>query len=730
MGRHLLLKVRFHGDGQGTGRFHGMGQGGQEWPPAPARLFQALVAGVARGGMLSEALLPALRWLEALKAPIIAAPSRRSGQSVSLFVPNNDADSLTDPRDISSIRTKKIVHPSLFEAEAEFWYVWSFHDGETYADLILAAARELYQLGRGVDPAWAAAEVLESETLEERLSRYQGVVLHPDAEGADQRLSCPVPGSLTSLIRRHVAIRLRTEGEGRRARTLFTNAPKPVFHTVSYGTVSKRILFEIRDRVEDKPWPWAQDRVVSCVETLRDAAVKRLKGALPSEYGDRIEAVLVGRKDSPAPATLRARMIPLPSIGSIHVDRGIRRFLLEIPSGTSIPAEDLEWAFSGLERDEASNGKPSPFVVVRSDDWNMFQRHYQGPGLRWRSVTPVALPEVAARRRIEPSRRLNEAKGAPERLLEESRAVAAVHQALRHAGIHGVAIDVRVQREPFEAKGRRAESFAEGTRFAKERLWHVEITFDRPVSGPLVIGDGRFLGLGLMAPVNSVPEWHVFTIEGGLEKGASPWQVTQALRRAVMARVQIVIGERKELPAFFSGHERDGAPLRRETKRHLAFASDFSRGHIWVIAPHLLEGRQPTKKERENLKILDSAVSGLQDLRAGASGRLRLSHHMVSPDADPLLKPSRIWESVTDYEPTRHGKRVAPEEVISQDIRTEILRRKMTLPEEIEVLSVQEGPKGGLRAKVRLKFTTAVCGPMLLGRSCHLGGGLFTAIDR
>ncbi len=59
---------------------------------------------------------------------------------------------------------------------------------------------------------------------------------------------------------------------------------------------------------------------------------------------------------------------------------------------------------------------------------------------------------------------------------------------------------IRVQREPFEANGRRVEDFAEGTRFAKHRMWHVEIEFSAQVRGPLVIGDGRFLGLGIMAP--------------------------------------------------------------------------------------------------------------------------------------------------------------------------------------------------------------------------------------
>lgn len=724
MGRHLLLIVRFHGDGQGTARFHGMGQGGQEWPPAPARLFQALVAGIARGGKLLEELMPALRWLESLDAPVIAAPLRKSGQSVSLFVPNNDADTLNDPRDVSSIRTKKLVHPRLFPAEAEFLYAWPLGGSETHAESILSAARELYQLGRSVDPAWAIGEVIDSETLGARLEGYPGVIFYPGSDAAGNRLPCPTPGSLTSLVQRHAAIRLRSEGEGRKARILFANAPKPVFQTVSYGPVLRRVLFELRDRLEDKPWPWLQDKVVSLVENLRDAAVSRLKNALP-EHQDRIEAVLGGRKESLNPTSERVRILPLPSIGSQYADRGIRRFLLEIPSGTAIPAEDLVWAFSGLERAGVTEVNPSPFVTVRSEDWGMFLRHYQGSRIRWRSITPVALPESAKRRRIEPLRRREEAKGAPERILEEQHAVSALHQALRHAGVHGIAVDVRVQREPFEAKGLRAERFAEGTRFTKERLWHFEITFDRPVSGPLVIGDGRFLGLGLMAPVNIVPDLQVFAIKSGLEDGANPRHLAQALRRAVIARVQDELGDRKELPAFFTGHERNGDPLRRGAKGHLAFAADLRQGCLWIIPPHLLEARMPTPDERRNLKTLDAAVSELADLRAGVSGRLQLIRRNSSADADPLLAPSQTWVSVNDYEPTRFAKNLPPEEVIAQDIRMEFLRRKMATPQDIEVLKIHQGPNGGLRAKVRLRFMTAVRGPILLGKTCHSGGGLF-----
>lgn len=86
MARHLLLAVHLHADGMGTARYHGMYQGAPEWPPAPARLFQALVAGAALGRRLPEELASALQWLEGLPPPLIAAPLRRLGQAVASYV--------------------------------------------------------------------------------------------------------------------------------------------------------------------------------------------------------------------------------------------------------------------------------------------------------------------------------------------------------------------------------------------------------------------------------------------------------------------------------------------------------------------------------------------------------------------------------------------------------------------------------------------------------------------
>src|SRR5690606_25459590 len=116
----LLISVRFH-----HGRYHGVG----DWPPSPARLFQALVAGAANGGEVAEADRTALRWLETLEPPVIAAPVHRVGRGYASYVPNNDLDAVGgDPRRVSEIRTAKSIRARLFDQATPFLYLWWFEE--------------------------------------------------------------------------------------------------------------------------------------------------------------------------------------------------------------------------------------------------------------------------------------------------------------------------------------------------------------------------------------------------------------------------------------------------------------------------------------------------------------------------------------------------------------------------------------------------------------------------
>lgn len=720
MSKVFLISIRFH-----DGRYHGAG----DWPPSPARLFQALVAAAAMPG-LDDAKRSALAWLEHLPAPTIAAPAAHSGQNVNLFVPNNDLDAKSgDIRRIAEIRSAtKRIRPRLFDATLPLLYLWRFDGDESRAKCICDIANGLYQLGRGVDMAWAVGELVDETRAEEQMSDHPGAIYRPSQGGQGLALDCPDDGSLASLETRHKANAQRfTRINGK---TQFANAPKPRFRAVTYNSPATRVLFELRrTTAPGAPFaPWPLKSAAALVQTLRDGAEKQL--AKHFNGSGVVEKVLIGRDATEADKALRIRIIPLPSIGHVHADPGIRRVLVEVPPDCPIRADDIAWAFSGLTI--AAHGINAGTGEVTSDDYWVEQlvsasdesmlAHYgvteERAARLWRSVTPLALPEDAKRRRIDPAKVCEEAKGGNERADEQQRACHAVIQALRHAGLREKVAGLRVQREPFYAKGVRAETFAAGTRFSKHQLWHAEIEFAEAVSGPLLLGNGRYGGLGLMAPVQQVEGVLAFSIVDGLAADAEPLQLARALRRAVMTRVQNEMGAREKLPVFFTGHEADGSTARRGGHAHLAFVPDLARQRLLVIAPHLFEHREPSNDERGHLNTLARALDGFNELRAGHAGKLKLARMEINLDADPLFAPCSVWMACTPYVPTRHAKRNGRDSLYD-DVPREVQRRQLPVPVAIE-------KKG---ADVLLRFRVAVPGPVLLGKTMHCGGGLFTPLE-
>ena len=738
MDRILLLSICFH-----EGRYHGTGA----WPPAPARLFQALAAGAACGERLDPGARDALLWLEGRAAPVIAAPAARMGQSLDVYMPNNDLDAKQgDVRRVGEIRSAiKHMRPRLFDASIPLWYAWTFEDcdeGQRHADMACRLADRLYQLGRGVDMAWAMAEVLDPVQLEERLQNYLGAIHRPSPMGSGMTLDCPAPGSLQSLEHRFNALRARFQVQSG-GKTLFSQAPKPRFTPVGYDCPVERFLFDIRKLEGDfAPWPLA--RATELVYALRGVQATegqaaggifgRLAAALPDKVA-LLQRVLIGRGATEADKAQRVRIVPLPSIGYQHADRAIRRVLVEVPPDCPVAARDIAWGFSGLVVDPGAVDVDTGEItgtsnLVAASDQGMLQHYGATPGFTsqlWHTVTPIALPFEAAKR----SRGHQTRTPSADRLAIEVSAVQHIQQALRHACVPKPVVSIRVQREPFDAKGLPASAFADGNRFIHARLWHVALRFSEPVAGPLLIGDGRYLGLGLCAPVQQDAEGILaYRVISGLELSENPQTVTNALRRAVMSRVQEKLGRNAVLPPFFTGHEQDGSTLRGGGKAHLAFAFDPHLLRLLVIAPHLLESRQANKHERACLVSLAAALEGFSDLRAGAAGLLRLQPAAVDLETDPLFKRSRHWLSITPYRPTRYNKTCAPGHAIAEDVRVELKRRGLPAPASVEVLDIRQGQRGGLDAKIALSFAVAVPGPLLLGRTCHTGGGFCTAVDK
>lgn len=716
MATRLVVSIRWHD------RFHGHALGKPEWPPSPARLFQAFVAGASRGHGLGAEDIRALEWLECLAPPEIAAPRGILGQQVSLWVPNNDADTLDDPRDVSKLRTRKVVQPRILQHDDPLHYAWVIGQESPLAGTILGIAEKLYQLGRGVDLAWARGEVMDEASWLDLIDRHEGSVHRPSAVASDHVLPCPVRGSLASLEARFRAQRFEQDD----GQLVFHNSPKPRFATVSYGESTRKLLFELRDASNETAMQgWPLPRIVMLTERLRDGAAARLTEHMGDRREEVASAMIGKRADGSFSGTAadRVRIVPLPSIGHQHVDMAVRRFLVEVPGSCPLSMADTAWAFLGLASHASSEASAAGFVVTRAGDRAMLAR-YEDSAREWHSITPVALPESASRRRIEPLRQREEAKPAPERSAEEQRAMDAVRDALRHAGVRTGPIEIRVQREPWQARGSRAEAFAEGTRFAKERLWHVRIRFDREVRGPLVVGDGRFLGLGVFAPVPRAPAILGFRVQHAAASSDESAGLVRAMRRCVMARVQQHMGRRKgSLPTYFTGHAEDGSPARSADSNHIAIQWDGETSCLLVIPPHVLDRRAPSREEQVLLELLTAAMEGIEELVAGRAGRFRVA----SVDVDSLPSCSGAatrWVSATPYTVTRHAKGGATDLAVAGDVLEECSRRGLPRP-SVRVLRATGIRGKGLTAEVELEFEVSVRAPLVLGRTRYLGGGLF-----
>lgn len=266
----------------------------------------------------------------------------------------------------------------------------------------------------------------------------------------------------------------------------------------------------------------------------------------------------------------------------------------------------------------------------------------------------------------------------------------------------------------------------------KHRLWHVEIAFAEPRAGPVVIGDGRYLGLGLMAPVReSLRDHMVFPLssESPVAAADAP-ALLHAFRRALMALSRN--GEGK-VPRLFSGHEADGAPARSNKHEHVFLAVDDADNdglidRLIVAAPWACD--RTVHAPHPKRALFERVVSELRHVRAGRLGVIVLDRPSALPHRDPLAGPAQVWESRTSYRPTRHASRGKdPATAIVQDAIMECERRGLPRP-DVALLALDSGPNGGnVVVHLRLSFAIAIQGPLMLGHDSHMGGGLFTAAD-
>jgi CRISPR-associated protein Csb2 len=536
MPSHLCLSITFLGP-----TFHGQRDRAEpEWPPSPLRLFQALVAASAarwRDAFLDHAA-PALRWLEAQGPPLIVTPKHHTGVPVRIAVPNNDMDvpagfwaRRVEPPENKApqrLKTMKTVHPTWMVGEQPMvHYLWGLPEPvpehvRGVIETLSAVARDVVALGWGVDLVAGHGRVLTTEEA----AVLPGVRWRPTAEPTPDGLRVPTPGALDALTRRHDAFLHRLDRDG------FT--PPPAFTTFRvFGyrrdtDVAGRLYaaFELRtpDLERFRPFDPVR-RTPEVAGMVRHAVAELARHMRPFAWTDAdINTFIHGhtpdgndraRGDD---ADRRFTYLPLPSLEQRHgpgrVAGMVRRLLVV---GPPEHADAVRWVRVLSGQELVRYDDPSPVAALRLIDRSALALRndpnlgpYVGESAVWSTVTPVVLPGYDdpdhLRRRLkdvttpEAKRRLHE------RL--DARIDGLLRKAIIQAGLSATLAryaDLSWRLVGFRPGLDLATRYASPKHIQGKPRYHVRVYWRDAagarvkVRGPLVLGAGRYCGLGLFA---------------------------------------------------------------------------------------------------------------------------------------------------------------------------------------------------------------------------------------
>lgn len=523
-----------------------------EWPPHPARLFSALVATWADAEESDGSERDALEWLETQGPPAIAASDAVARKVVSHFVPVNDtsivsmswhkrkanaiydlADRLheelvasegkvtrkatrfqqkltrernvegqvghvgmTNPSSAMHMlpdhrRKQERFFPSVTPDEARVTYIWNSRPSERLCEALDRLLAQVTRLGHS------------SSLVSCRVAPDPPEASHTPGD-IGESLRSVRRGQLAELERRY------DRHHGHEPRALpYTNVRYRTAVETSRkerpqepNTAGDWIVFEFGHNSRFLPVSRAED----VAQAMRAAILDYVDDPIPEEISGL-------RQDGMPTATPHVAFLPLPYVGFEHADGRLVGVAVSVPRTSSAVSRRAlyrgigTWegtspgslklilpGTSGVVEVSRLRG-PTTLVSLRPGVWHR-------PSRRWASATPVALPRHPGR--------LAQGSWAA-RAKAWKRAEAAVRNACTHASLPEPSA-VEVSLSPFIAGARvatRFPAFRQKGRDGKpvrRKLVHARVRFEHPVAGPLMLGAGRFIGLGLMRPLQDTDD--------------------------------------------------------------------------------------------------------------------------------------------------------------------------------------------------------------------------------
>jgi len=490
----LLITVHWLDD-----RYHGLldRQGPPEWPPSPYRLFQALVAGVARRGELETEPGKALDWLQTLKPPMIIAPRSRPGQVVTRFVPNNDGDKKPDRQ---GRLTGKTSRPTLMLDPPDIHYLWEIDQEQvSQAAGVCRIARYLTCLGWGIDMAYADGQLIEDHQIAE----LPGVRWYPrkNVLRDDGLLRVPTFGSevggnsLSDLKSAHLSALNRID----HGKPLNTVKKPAVFDRVFYESKERLlqrpyVVFELRQDDESR-FAYPQDKLIHIAGMVRHLAIAAMKKAPPDGLSDEwVETYVAGHAKAGGVDHRQFSYLPLPSIGHQHADQKVRRVMISAPPGDDRWLHHLARRLNGQQLKPTAQTKldhPPTLVRIYQDKVVPF---YVQSATVWASVTPVILPGYDDHNADKTSK-----------LIEKALAQSGIEQQCEFEWSAFSQFPMSLSAHKYR-RDKRPTGYIRPNHLVSQTAVHLKLCFSNglEVPGPMAIGAGRHCGFGVFARIDDM----------------------------------------------------------------------------------------------------------------------------------------------------------------------------------------------------------------------------------
>lgn len=468
-----FLLGTYRADPEGTAHTGRLEHG--EWPPAPSRLFDALVAADGTRGRCRHTDGTELQVLENADPPLIDATTEVHHQELrprfiatwsGSFARDNKTRELFVHQEYVG-RKGSAVRPGIRVSPRgrTIRYLWNTDISEEHLRALRSRAARVGYLGCADSPVRVRIETAQNDGGTESSRLYV-----PDS-GGEVAYGVPRPGRLAALDQAFDQWtgdgKLRSVGRYQFP-VLTTKVryrlPQGATQPISPGRIVATLILR----------PAVSGRRVSAVTVAFKAAVLDRHQAM---YGEP-PPVLHGHGYGSTGYDL-ARFLALPDVGHAHASGRIHGVALWLPP-------DVDTSVAGQIREVVQSIPELAGQGFRcqTEVWDRQRRpkaadpgRWIGPSRWWATVFPAVL-ERHVPVSLGEIRRWCEHAGAPEPI-----AIRHSRSPLVHGGVALVPSEVHRPDRP----GR--------------PYCHVELVFAEPVAGPIVIGSGRQRGLGLCVPI-------------------------------------------------------------------------------------------------------------------------------------------------------------------------------------------------------------------------------------